>query len=150
MPRDKVIWEDGKEYVLIAGRFKFRSGYIPAAERRERAKIYNRAPLTVMGPKPKVGLVSATETPASPTTAARPASAVPTPAKPPQLEVLPVQQKPPQREVLPENHPEVQEEILGFSRHREGQRRPIQYPSRKPALPPQDPTGANRPSPKNR
>jgi hypothetical protein len=54
MPRDKVIWEDGKKYVVVHG-FKFRSGYIPARERRERAKIFNLAPLTVMGPKPKVG-----------------------------------------------------------------------------------------------
>jgi hypothetical protein len=140
MPRYPVVYENGRKYLVIHG-FKIRTGYIPARERRELANKFNLAPLTVMGPKPKLGHVAAASSPALPTTAARPASAVPTPAKPPQLEVLPVQQKPPRREVLPENHPEVQEEILGFSRHREGQRRPIQYPSRKPALPPQDPHG---------
>jgi hypothetical protein len=71
--RDKVVWENGKKYVLV-GRFKFRTGYIPAAERRERAKMFNLAPLTVMGPKPKLGHVAAASNPPSPPTAAHPAS----------------------------------------------------------------------------
>lgn len=49
MPRDQVVWENGKKYVVVNG-FKFRSGYISAAERRQRAKQFNGPPLTVMGP----------------------------------------------------------------------------------------------------
>jgi len=73
MPRDKVVWEDGKKYLLIHG-FKIRTGYIPARERRERAKMFNRPPLTVMGPKPKLGRVAAASSLPSAPTAADPAS----------------------------------------------------------------------------
>jgi hypothetical protein len=48
---------------------------------------------------------------------------------------MPEPQKP--REILPEDHPEVQEEKLAFARHREAQRRPIRYPPKEPAQPPQ-------------